>query len=76
MTSAADLDRLRIIGVNLPAFLLSKNVCPDPVRAPRHYAEAVLQIFSFEALENKKPGVERRAKSRFNRGFARSSTYF
>src|SRR5258708_36433380 len=45
-----------IIGVDLPAFLLSKSVYPDPVR-PQLSAE-IFQI----APENKKPGVERRAK--------------
>jgi hypothetical protein len=28
-----DRNRVEIIGVDLPAFLLSKNLCPDPVRA-------------------------------------------
>ena len=51
-----DRNLIEIIGVNLPALLLSKNRYPDPVRA-QHSAE-ILQI----APENKKPGVERRAK--------------
>src|SRR5215471_8806303 len=76
MTSAADLDRPRIIGVNLPAFLLSKNVCPDPVRGSWKFE---IQSLKFENSKNqnqiKKPGVERRAKSRSLRDSARSSTY-
>jgi hypothetical protein len=66
--------------VNLPAFLLSKNVNPDPVRALR-FLEAFSETFEsrtakLEAPENKKPGVERRAQSPFSGVFARSSTNF
>jgi hypothetical protein len=82
--------------VDLPAFLLSKNVRPDPVRALRHSAEAfALWLLPmtraqvrFRSLRtthpplltthpaNKKPGVERRAKSPHPGDFARSSTVF
>ena len=41
---------------------MSKNDCPDPVRAPQHSAEALLGRF-LKLPNNKKPGVERRAKS-------------
>jgi hypothetical protein len=58
-----DRNRVEIIGVDLPAFLLSKNGCPDPVRAPQHSAEALFDCFSSKPPNNKKPGVERRAKS-------------
>jgi hypothetical protein len=40
-----DRNRVEVIGVDLPAFLLSKNDCPDPVRAPQHSAEALLGGF-------------------------------
>src|ERR1700733_5103511 len=40
MTSRPDRNQDEIIGVDLPAFLLSKSVCPDPVRAPQHSAAA------------------------------------
>jgi hypothetical protein len=36
----ADRNPVGIVGVDLPAFLLSKSVCPDPVRAPQHSAAA------------------------------------
>src|ERR1035438_6721033 len=39
MASPPDRNQAEIIGVDLPAFLLSKSVCPDPVRAPQHSAE-------------------------------------
>jgi len=51
-----DRNLVGIIGVDLPALLLSKSVYPDP-SGPQHSAE-IFQI----APENKKPGVERRAK--------------
>jgi len=57
MASLLTVIRSEFIGVNLPDFLLSKSGCPDPVRAP----SIPLRIFQI-APENKKPGVERRAK--------------
>jgi hypothetical protein len=39
MASPPDRNQAEIIGVDLPAFLLSKSVCSDPVRAPQHSAE-------------------------------------
>jgi hypothetical protein len=39
---SADRNQPEIFGVDLPAFLLSKSVCPDPVRALQHSAEALL----------------------------------
>ena len=41
---------------------MSKNGCPDPVRTLQHSAEALLSGF-LRLPNNKKPGVERRAKS-------------
>ena len=62
-----DRNQAGIIGVDLPAFLLSKSSYPEPVRA----ANIPLALSSFpvqlrtESPENKKPGVERRAKPPF-----------
>jgi hypothetical protein len=64
-----DRNQVGIIGVDLPAFLLSKSMCPDPVRAPQHSAEGdclpddcrQLASPSITVADNKKPGVERRA---------------
>jgi len=44
MASPPDRNQAEIIGVDLPAFLLSKSVCPDPVRALQHSAEALRGI--------------------------------
>jgi hypothetical protein len=38
----SDRNQVGIIGVDLPAFLLSKSVCPDPVRAPQHSAAGIV----------------------------------
>jgi hypothetical protein len=77
MTSRPDRNQDGIIGVDLPAFLLSKSVRPDPVGA----ANFPLAVPGHPAVphhrpNNKKPGVERRAKSPLLGGFARSSTVF
>jgi hypothetical protein len=42
---------VEIIGVELPAFLLSKNDGPDPVRAPQHSAEALFDYFFAEVAK-------------------------
>jgi hypothetical protein len=84
MAFPPDRNQGRIIGVNLPAFLLSKNTYPEHVRAanrPSGFLARFPSLFpgwSFRRKppENKKPGVERRAKPPHFGGSARSSTIF
>jgi hypothetical protein len=55
MASPPDRNRAEIIGVDLPAFLLSKSVCPDPVRAPQHSAEAIIFAIAAGNLRRLQP---------------------
>jgi hypothetical protein len=58
--------------VDLPAFLLSKNVCPDPVRAPQQSAETLSESCD-RTIKNPASSA---GLSRLYSGSARSSTDF